>query len=72
MIAGTVSASSTGRARRAYCRSLYVGHSWLTLAEVQGYEGEGSYPERFVRHTLPQLRRLGPPDQVRLVFAFDR
>jgi hypothetical protein len=50
---------------------FFVGHSWLTLAELQGYEGSARYPARFVRETLPQLRRLGPPDDVRVVFAFD-
>ena len=62
-----VSAEVAGELGREDC----VGHAWPTLDEAQGYEGEGSSPERFVRHTLPQLRCLGPPGQVRLVFAFD-
>lgn len=44
-------------------------HSYFTSVEWE--QSYGSCCERFVKTTLPELCKLGPTDQVRIVFWFD-
>lgn len=48
-------------------------HSWLTLRELEEYKWDCSdeYEGKFHAKTIPELRKFGAPDDVRIVFFFD-
>lgn len=72
--------------RKAHDPRYHHSHSWLTLAEILGHDWEQRPPCRydpevdeslaeqvgdFYTKTLPALKKLGDPADVRVVFWFD-
>ena len=45
--------------------------SWLTLTELQAYPWDTESAGDFVERFIPELAKIGAPEDVRIVFGFD-
>lgn len=63
-----------GRASQILADEMWLGDhsfSWLTLRELLTYRWNAKEARDFVSEFLPELKKLGDPDKIRIVFGFD-